>query len=58
MRRNLVRMLDDIGLHEALGIGSTASLFGEHQDLADTSSMCSFTVLRGSPGSVDTFDLS
>ena len=45
MRRNLVRMLDDIGLHEALGIGSTASLFGEHQDLADTSSMCSFTVL-------------
>jgi len=48
MRRNLVRMLDEIGLHEALGIGSTASLFGEHEDLADTGSVCNFTVqLRG-----------
>jgi hypothetical protein len=43
-RRNLVQMLDGIGAHHALGIASAASLFGEHQDLADSSSMCNFTV--------------
>jgi hypothetical protein len=43
-RGNLVRMLDRIGVHSALGIASTASFFGEHQDLADSSSLCNFTV--------------
>jgi len=44
MRRNLVRMLDGIGVQDALGIASAASLFGEHQNLADSQSMCNFTV--------------
>jgi len=41
-----VHMLDEIGLHDALGINSTAPLFGEHQDLAHTSSVCNLTVLQ------------
>jgi hypothetical protein len=54
-RGNLVRMLDRIGVHDALEIASTASLFDEHQHLADSNSMCNFTVqvdgenYRGSP---------
>jgi len=43
-RRNLVQMLDDIGVPDALGITSSASLFSEHQHLADSNSMCNFTV--------------
>lgn len=43
-RSNLVRMLNAAGVHEVLGIASTASLFGEHQDLADSNSLCNFTV--------------
>lgn len=33
MRTNLVAMLDGLGLHEKLGIDSTRSLFGEHDEL-------------------------
>jgi hypothetical protein len=43
-RSNLVQMLDDVGVPDALGITSSASLFGKHQRLADSSSMCNFTV--------------
>jgi hypothetical protein len=43
-RSNLVQMLDNIGVPAALGISSSASLFGEHQRLADSNSMCNFTV--------------
>lgn len=43
-RRNLVQMLDGIGVHTGLGIASAASLFGEHRDLADSNSLCNFTV--------------
>jgi hypothetical protein len=43
-RGNLVQMLDGIGVPGALGITTSSSLFGEHQDLADSNSMCNFTV--------------
>ncbi len=40
-RTNLVSMLDGIGLHDALGIDSSESLFGEDSALADsTSAIC------------------
>jgi hypothetical protein len=38
MRTNLVTMLDGIGLHDALGIESTARLFDTHHHLADHAS--------------------
>lgn len=38
MRTNLVTMLDGIGLHDALGIESTARLFDTHHLLADHAS--------------------
>ena len=44
MRSNLVRMLDGIGLADALGIASAASLFDEHQHLAATTSAITHAV--------------
>jgi hypothetical protein len=38
MRINLVTMLDGIGLHDVLGIESTARLFDTHHHLADHAS--------------------
>ena len=37
-RANLIRMLDGIGLHDALTVPSTASLFGDRTDLVTTTS--------------------
>ncbi len=41
MRMNLIRMLDGIGLHQALSLPSCASLFDDRRDLAtSTSAIC------------------
>jgi hypothetical protein len=44
MRTNLVTMLDGIRIGSGLGIGTTASLFGEHHDLATLTSAISYPV--------------
>lgn len=46
MRTNLVSMLDQIGLTEALDLGSSAELF-EHRDLLHTTSAIMYPVFRG-----------
>ena len=48
MRTNLIHMLDGIGLAEALDIPSSAALFGDRQDLADsTSVICHAVFVEG-----------
>ena len=46
MRNILVEMLDGIGLHAALGIGSNHQLFGTHQHLAAHVSAIDYPVFR------------
>lgn len=46
MRKHLVTLLDGIGLAEALGIESTAQLFGTHHRLAALASAIDFPVFR------------
>jgi hypothetical protein len=45
MRGNLIAMLDGIGLHSALGLPSSADLFGSRRDLLHTTSALRFPVL-------------
>lgn len=48
MRGNLVRMLDDLGVHEILGVSSTADLFGSASNLLHTTSAVRYpTFLHG-----------
>lgn len=44
MRRNLVLMLDDIGLHTQLGVSSVAALFAEHDNLLHSTSILRYPV--------------
>lgn len=44
MRRNLVTMLDDIGLNRHLGIGTTATLFTQHTHLLHSTSALLYPV--------------
>ena len=44
MRRNLVEMLDGLGISAALGIPSTASLFDDHYDLLHATSVIRYPV--------------
>jgi hypothetical protein len=44
MRTNMIRMLDSAGLADALGIGSSAELFGQHRDLVDATSALRYPV--------------
>jgi hypothetical protein len=46
MRRNLVTMLDQIGLAETLGIATTDDLFGSAHSLASHMSALAFPVLE------------
>jgi hypothetical protein len=47
MRVNLIRMLDDIGVHHALELPSCSALFDDRRDLAtSTSAICHAVVLR------------
>ncbi len=46
MRRNLVRMLDEIGVPEALGVETSDSLFGEHRHLLASTSAVLYCVVR------------
>lgn len=49
MRTNAVTMMDNIGLADALGIATCASLFGEHANLCDsTSAICHAVFVNGS----------
>lgn len=44
LRANLIAMLDGIGLGSALGIDSTASIFGAHHHLAAKASAISYPI--------------
>jgi hypothetical protein len=44
MRKNLISMLDDLGLPSCLGIESTESLFAEHNSLLHTTSTVRYPV--------------
>ncbi len=44
MRKNLVQMLDEIGLHEYLGLSSTSDLFNEACHLVHTTSVIPYPV--------------
>lgn len=44
MRINLVRMLDELGLHEYLGLSSTMELFNKANDLVHTTSVIKYPV--------------
>ncbi|MFD6208882.1 hypothetical protein [Peribacillus sp. NPDC060253] len=44
MRKNLVQMLDELGLHEYLGVSSTLDLFNEASHLVHTSSVLAYPV--------------
>lgn len=46
MRHNLVSMLDDLGLHSRLGVTSVATLFAEHDDLLQSTSILRYPVFR------------
>ena len=46
MRRNLVRMLDEIGIPTALGIKTSDSLFSDHQELLASTSAIVYCVVR------------
>ncbi|MGH7717261.1 MAG: uracil-DNA glycosylase family protein [Gemmatimonadaceae bacterium] len=48
MRGNLVRMLDDLGVHEFLGVSSTADLFGSASHLLHTTSAVRYPTFLGS----------
>jgi hypothetical protein len=48
IRRNLVAMLDELGLHTALGVASSWELFGERRDLLATSAVVRYPLfVRG-----------
>jgi hypothetical protein len=47
MRRNLVSMLDTIGLNDVLGIESAGLLFGQHRHLLHTASAIRYPVFKG-----------
>jgi hypothetical protein len=47
MRTNLVAMLDGIGVPAALGIDSTATLFGEHRHLLHPTSVVRYPAFVG-----------
>jgi hypothetical protein len=47
MRTNLIKMLDGIGMHQALGIASTAELFQERSDLLHGTSALLYPVFLG-----------
>ncbi|MGW4424989.1 uracil-DNA glycosylase family protein [Streptosporangium sp. NPDC004631] len=48
MRTNMISMLDGIGLHDALGLDSTAGLFADRSDLlASTSAICHAVFVQG-----------
>ncbi|MDQ0875001.1 hypothetical protein QFZ77_003660 [Paenibacillus sp. V4I3] len=44
MRKNLIAMLDELGLPESLGLKSSESLFGEQRDLLHTTSVIRYPV--------------
>lgn len=44
MRKNLVKMLDELGLHEYLGLSSTIELFAEANSLVHTGSVLNYPV--------------
>jgi hypothetical protein len=46
MRRNLVRMLDAIGIHEYLAIETTSLLFGRHHRLMHATSIFKYPVFN------------
>jgi hypothetical protein len=48
MRGNLVRMLDELGLNELLGVSSSADLFGSASHLLHTTSAVRYPTFRGS----------
>ncbi|WP_066363161.1 uracil-DNA glycosylase family protein [Herbidospora mongoliensis] len=48
MRTNMISMLDGIGLHDVLGLDSTARFFADRSDLlASTSAVCHAVFVRG-----------
>ncbi|WP_054741042.1 uracil-DNA glycosylase family protein [Cellulosilyticum ruminicola] len=48
LRKNIIEMLDELNVQEALGICSTAELFGDRDDLLHTTSMLPFaTFVKG-----------
>jgi hypothetical protein len=46
MRKNLIHMLDELGLNKHLGISSTANLFDEAWDLVHTTSVITYPVFH------------
>ncbi|MFD1849757.1 uracil-DNA glycosylase family protein [Oceanobacillus bengalensis] len=46
MRKNLIQMLDEIGLHEHLNISSTANFFDEASELVHTTSVITYPVFH------------
>lgn len=44
MRKNLITMLDELGLHEYLGLSSTIELFGKSSHLVHTTSIIEYPV--------------
>lgn len=46
MRRNLVLMLDDLGVHSRLGVSSVAKLFTDRDDLLHSTSILRYPVFR------------
>ncbi|TLS36482.1 hypothetical protein [Pseudalkalibacillus caeni] len=44
MRKNLIAMLDELGLHKYLGISSSTELFGQANDLIHTTSVLPYPV--------------
>jgi hypothetical protein len=44
IRANLIQMLDDCGIHKAIHVHSTSSLFEEHRDLLHTTSIIKYPV--------------
>lgn len=46
MRRNLVEMLDQLGVHECLGLASSAELFADQDFLLHTTSLIKFPIFK------------
>ncbi|WP_440970781.1 hypothetical protein ACSS6N_06800 [Peribacillus frigoritolerans] len=46
MRKNLISMLDELGLHEYLSLSSTIELFSEASDLVHTTSVITYPVFH------------
>lgn len=44
MRTNIIRMLDDIQLHDALGLTSTSAMFADYRSILHTTSMIKYPV--------------